>query len=73
MKIRGTIIVIHLIIFIIAEVALLFYAENLLNYFAAGFHDGAMWLALLQYGSLGILILTTISCILFMKRYKSIK
>ncbi len=70
MKKRSSIIVVHFILFVIAEIALLFYAEVLLDYFAAGFHDGAMWLALLQYGSVGILLLTVISCIVFIRRRK---
>lgn len=62
------IILIHLAAFIILTLLLLFTSEILLNKFAAGIHNVGMWINLMIFGTIGILILTTISCLIFLKQ-----
>jgi uncharacterized membrane protein YoaT (DUF817 family) len=58
------IILIHtcLLVFLIA--LLIIFSENILNFFASGFHDIEMWLFLILGGSISIFILLLISCII---------
>lgn len=62
------IILIHLAAFIILTLLLLFASEILLNKFAAGIRNVGMWINLMIFGTIGILILTTISCLIFLKQ-----
>ena len=65
-------ILIHLGVFILLTLLLLFTSEPLLNKFAAGIHNVGMWIDLMIFGTIGILILTTISCLIFLKQEKII-
>ncbi|AXT59233.1 hypothetical protein D1816_02495 [Aquimarina sp. AD10] len=65
---KRKIILIHLISFIILTLILFFSAESLLKLLAPGFHDVVMWLNLILFGTIGLLILTTISCVVFVKK-----
>ncbi|SHJ27821.1 hypothetical protein SAMN04488508_10725 [Aquimarina spongiae] len=65
---KRKIILIHLTLFITLTAVLFFSAESLLKILAPGFHDVVMWLSLIFFGAIGILILTTISCVIFIKR-----
>jgi hypothetical protein len=49
---------------------LIFSSEPLLNIFASGIHNVRMWLNLIIFGTIGILILTIISCLIFLKKGK---
>jgi hypothetical protein len=65
---KKKIILIHLAVFILLTLLLLFTSEPLLNTFAAGIHNVGMWMDLMVFGTIGILILTTISCLIFLKQ-----
>ena len=65
---KRKIILIHLAVFIILTLLLLFSSEPLLNKFAEGIHNVGMWIDLMIYGTIGILILTIISCMIFLKK-----
>ena len=65
---KRKIILIHLAIFLILTLLLFIFSEPILNKFAAGIHDVIMWLKLLIYGTIGILIVTIISCLIFLKK-----
>jgi hypothetical protein len=65
---KRKIILIHLAVFIILTLLLLVSSEPLLNKFAAGIHNVGMWIDLMIYGTIGILILTIISCMIFLKK-----
>ncbi len=67
---RRKIIGIHLMSFIILTVILFLSSEPLLNKFASGIHDVGMWLNLIIYGTIGIFILTIVSCLIFINRSK---
>tara|TARA_R110000868_G_scaffold385339_3_gene653190 strand:+ start:554 stop:1090 length:537 start_codon:yes stop_codon:yes gene_type:complete len=67
---KKKIIVIHIVTFVLLSLLLLFMSEPLLNKFAAGIHNVGMWIDLMIYGTIGILILTTISCLIFLKKGK---
>ncbi len=54
--------------FIILTTVLISTAESLLNKFASGIHNVGMWLNLIIFGTIGILILTIISCLIFLKK-----
>jgi hypothetical protein len=69
---KKKIILIHLAVFILLTLLLLFTSEPLLNKFAAGIHNVGMWIDLMIFGIIGILILTTISCLIFLKQKKII-
>lgn len=69
---KKKIILIHLAGFILLTLLLLFTSEPLLNKFAAGIHNVGMWIDLMIFGTIGILILTTISCLIFLKQKKII-
>jgi len=69
---KKKIILIHLAVFILLTLLLLFISEPLLNKFAAGIHNVGMWIDLMIFGIIGILILTTISCLIFLKQKKII-
>ena len=69
---KKKIILIHLGVFILLTLLLLFTSEPLLNKFAAGIHNVGMWIDLMIFGTIGILILTTISCLIFLKQEKII-
>ena len=69
---KKKIILIHLAIFILLTFLLLFTSESLLNKFAAGIHNVGMWIDLMLFGTIGILILTVISCLIFLKQKKII-
>jgi len=49
-----------------------FTSEPLLNKFASGIHNVGMWLNLIIYGTIGILILTIISCLIFIKNANNV-
>ena len=59
---------IHLAVFILLNLLILFASELLLNKFAAGIHNVGMWMDLMVFVTIGILILTTISCLIFLKQ-----
>jgi len=59
--------------FIILTVILIFSSEPLLNHFASGIHNVVMWLNLIIFGTIGILIMTIISCLFFLKKGKKKK
>lgn len=65
-------ILIHLAGFIILTLFLLFTSEPLLNKFVTGIHNVGMWIDLMIFGTIGILILTTTSCLIFLKQKKII-
>jgi len=65
---KGKIIGFHILTFVILTIALFFSSELLLNKFASGIHNVEMWLNLIIYGTIGILILTIISCLIFLKK-----
>ena len=69
---KRKIIVIHLAVFLLLTLLLFFTSEPLLNKFASGIHNVGMWIDLMIIGSVGILILTTISCLIFLKQEKII-
>ena len=52
---------------------LFFTSELLLNKFATGIHNVGMWIDLMTFGTIGILILTTISCLIFLNKGKKKK
>ncbi len=54
--------------FIMLTVLLFVTSESLLNTFAPEIHDVGMWLYLIIYGTIGILSLTIISCLILLKR-----
>jgi len=59
---------IHLLTFVTLTIILFLSAETLLNIFASGIHNLGMWLNLIIFGTIGILILTIASCLIFIKR-----
>jgi hypothetical protein len=65
---KRKIILIHLAVFILLTLLLFFTAESLLRQFASGIHNVGMWLILIIFGTIGILILTIISCLIFLKK-----
>ena len=65
---KRKIIGIHLLTFVILTIVLFFLAEPLLNKFASGIHNVGMWLNMIIYGTIGILVLTIVSCFIFIKR-----
>lgn len=67
-NLKRKIIVIHLAVSILLTLLLFFTLEPLLNKFASGIHNVEMWLNLIIYGTIGILILTVISCLVFLKK-----
>jgi intracellular septation protein A len=67
---KRKIIFLHILLFLVLTAVLFFYSERLLNIFASGYHDVFMWLNLIIYGTIGIFIITIISCIVFIKRRK---
>ncbi len=69
---KKKIIVIHIVTFVLLSLLLLFASEPLLNKFAAGIHNVGMWIDLMIFGTIGILTLTTISCLIFLKQKKII-
>lgn len=69
---KKKIILIHLTVFVILTLLLLFTSEPILNKFAAGIHNVGMWIDLMIFGTIGILILTTVSCLIFLKQSKLI-
>ncbi|WP_445456444.1 hypothetical protein [Flavobacterium sp. HNIBRBA15423] len=70
---KRKIILIHLALFILLTLLLLFTSEPLLNKFATGIHNVGMWIDLMTFGTIGILILTTISCLIFLNKGKKKK
>ena len=69
---KKKIIAIHIVTFVLLSLLLLFTSEPLLNKFASGIHNVGMWIDLMIFGTIGILILTTISCLIFLKQKKII-
>ena len=69
---KKKIILIHLVASLLLTLLLLFTSEPLLNKFAAGIHNVGMWIDLMIFGTFGILILATISCLIFLKQKKII-
>lgn len=67
---KTKIISIHLLLFLVLTVLLFFSAEPILEILTPGLDDVIMWLNLIIFGTIGILILTIISCFLFIKRHK---
>ncbi len=70
---KKKIILIHLGVFILLTLLLLFTSEPLLNKFATGIHNVGMWIDLMIFGTIGILILTIISCLIFLNKGKKKK
>tara|TARA_R110000772_G_scaffold35054_2_gene84690 strand:- start:489 stop:953 length:465 start_codon:yes stop_codon:yes gene_type:complete len=67
------IIVIHLAVFILLTLLLFFSTQFFINEFAEGlFYDIKLWIGLIYYGTSGILFLTIISCLIFLKQRKII-
>lgn len=62
------IISIHLVLFLVFTVLLFFSAEPILEILTPGLDDVVMWLNLIMFGTIGILIITIISCFVFIKR-----
>jgi len=69
---KTKIILIHLAVFTVLTLLLFFTSEPLLNKFASGIHNVEMWMDLMIIGTIGILVLTIISCLTFLKQKKSI-
>ncbi|WP_460219308.1 hypothetical protein [Psychroserpens sp. MEBiC05023] len=69
---KKKIILIHLAVFMLLTLILLFTSEALLNEFATGIHDVGMWINLMFLGTIGILVMTIISCLIFLKKKKLI-
>jgi hypothetical protein len=67
---KQKIIGIHLLTFVILTIVLFFSAEPLLNKFASAIHNVGMWLYLIIYGTIGILFMTIISCLIFLNKGK---
>ncbi len=67
---KRKVIVIHLAVFLLLILLLFFASEPLLSKFATGIHNVGMWTDLIIIGTIGILILTTISCLIFLKQKK---
>ncbi len=67
---KTKIISIHLLLFLVLTVLLFFSAEPILEILTPGLDDVIMWLNLIIYGTIGILIITIISCFVFIKRHK---
>ena len=65
---KRKIILIHLTIFITLTLLLFIFSEAILNKFAAGIHNVVMWLNLIICGTIGILVLTIISYLIFLKK-----
>lgn len=59
--------------FIILTVILIFSSEPLLNHFASGIHNVGIWLNLIILGTIVNLIMTIISCLIFLKKGKKKK
>ena len=70
---KKKIILINLGVFILLTLLLLFTSEPILNKFAAGIHNVGMWIDLMIFGTIGILILTIISCLIFLNKVKKKK
>jgi len=64
------IISIHILLFLVFTVLLFFSAEPILEILTPGLDDVVKWLNLIIYGTIGIFIITIISCIVFIKRRK---
>jgi hypothetical protein len=69
---KKKIILIHLAVFTLLTLLLFLTSEPLLNKFASGIHNVGMWIDLMIIGTIGILILTIISCLVFLKQKKLI-
>ncbi|MDO9000889.1 MAG: hypothetical protein Q7W45_14065 [Bacteroidota bacterium] len=67
---KRKIILIHLAVFILLTLLLLFTSEPLLNKFATGIHNVGMWIDLMIFETIIILILTIISCLIFLNKGK---
>ena len=65
---KGKIIVVHLAVFLILISILFITSELILNKFASGIHNVGLWMELTIVGTAGIFILTTISCLIFLKQ-----
>lgn len=64
---KRKIIFLHIILFLVLTALLFFYSVRLLSFFAPGYHDVSMWLSLLFFGTFGILLITVVTCIIFIK------
>ncbi len=69
---KRKIIIIHSIVFLALSLLLFFSSEGILRRFASEINNVVLWLNLIIYGTLGILILTTVSCLVFLKQRKKI-
>jgi len=69
---RRKIIIIHSVVFLVLSITLFFSSEALLRRFASEIQNVVLWLNLIIYGTIGILILTTVSCLVFLKQRKAI-
>jgi len=70
---KRKIVLIHFAIFILLTLLLLLISEPLLNKFASGIHNVGMWIVLMIFGTIGILILTIVSCLIFLNKGKKKK
>ena len=61
----------HLLTFVILTIVLFLSAEYLLKLVFPAIHNVQMWLDFLIFGTTGILILSTISCLIFLKKGKN--
>ncbi|RIV48626.1 hypothetical protein D2V93_16640 [Flagellimonas taeanensis] len=68
---KRKIIGIHFLTFVILTIVWFFLAEPALHQFASAFHNVEMWLNFIIYGTIGILILTIISCLIFIQKFKN--
>jgi intracellular septation protein A len=62
---------VHLLSFVTMTILLILISEFLLNTFVPEIHNVVMWLNLIVYGTIGILILTIISCLIFLRKNAS--
>ncbi|MGJ8716589.1 MAG: hypothetical protein ACSHXG_15930 [Maribacter stanieri] len=69
---KRKIIVIHSIVFLVLSFVLFFSAGTILNGLVPEIENVRLWLDLIIYGTILILILTTVSCLVFLKQRKAI-
>ena len=69
---KGKIIGIHGLSFILLTALLFIVSDSLLKKFASGIHNVGMWTDLMIFETIGLLITTLISCMIFLKQVKII-
>ncbi len=65
---KRKIILIHLSLFLILTLIFISISEYLLIQFMPGMHNVNIWLTMIIFGTIGIFILSIISCIIFIRK-----